>query len=90
MLFVGARVPDESAQKQDNPELKDLEKRRKFLMLLSVLAASSTYQAGISPPGGFWTDSKHGHQAGYPLFNDEFLHRYKAFFYFNQLLSWHP
>jgi len=31
-----------------------LEKRRKLLLLLAILAAGLTYQAGMSPPGGFW------------------------------------
>ncbi|CAN6164187.1 unnamed protein product [Urochloa humidicola] len=48
-------------------EGNDLEKRRKFLMLLAILAASITYQAGISPPGGFWSDNN-GHRAGDPVF----------------------
>ncbi|XBI08960.1 hypothetical protein VPH35_136617 [Triticum aestivum] len=61
-------------------EKKDLQKRRKFLMLLAILAASITYQTGISPPGGFWTN---GHRAGYPVFRDEFRSRYRVFFYFN-------
>ncbi|XBI37060.1 hypothetical protein VPH35_122476 [Triticum aestivum] len=61
-------------------EKKDLQKRRKFLMLLAILAASITYQTGISPPGGFWTN---GHRAGYPVFRDEFRNRYRVFFYFN-------
>ena len=84
LLFVCKRNSDESAQQMDdNPELKDLEKRRKFLVLLAVLAASCTYQAGINPPGGFWTDNNDGHRAGYPMFHDEFPHRYLVFFYFN-------
>ncbi|KAI4991873.1 hypothetical protein ZWY2020_040259 [Hordeum vulgare] len=37
-----------------------LEKRRKLLLLLAILAASLTYQAGMSPPGGFWQESKLG------------------------------
>ncbi|KAJ1259053.1 hypothetical protein BS78_10G123800 [Paspalum vaginatum] len=84
LLFVCTRTSDEPAQQiDDNPELKDLEKRRKFLLLLAVLAASSTYQAGINPPGGFWTDNNDGHRAGYPMFHDEFPRRFMVFFYLN-------
>ncbi|TVU03308.1 hypothetical protein EJB05_51155, partial [Eragrostis curvula] len=84
LLLVCKRTPDGSAPRMDdNPELKDLEKRRKFLVLIAVLAASSTYQAGINPPGGFWPDNKDGHQAGHPLFHDEFPRRYLVFFYLN-------
>jgi hypothetical protein len=76
ILFMCKRSPDGSAQQiDDTPELQYLEKRRKFLVLIAVLAASSTYQAGINPPGGFWT--------GHPLFHDEFPQRYMVFFYLN-------
>jgi hypothetical protein len=47
------------------------------------LAASSTYQVGINPPGDFWTDNKNGHRADHPLFHDEFPQRYMVFFYLN-------
>ncbi|KAG2611243.1 uncharacterized protein LOC120703346 [Panicum virgatum] len=60
----------------------DLEKQRKFLMLLAILAASITYQAGLSPSGGFWSDNN-GHRAGDPVFRDEFPRHYRVFFYFN-------
>jgi len=85
LLFVSRRSSDDGPAQEidDNPELKDLEKRRKFLVLLAVLAASSTYQAGINPPGGFWPDNNDGHRAGYPMFHDEFPRRYMAFFYLN-------
>ncbi|VAI73128.1 unnamed protein product [Triticum turgidum subsp. durum] len=72
-----------SSRPTDTPEDKDLRKRRKFLILLAILAASITYQTGISPPGGFWTDNENGHRAGYSVFRDEFRERYRVFFYFN-------
>ncbi|XP_066374884.1 uncharacterized protein [Miscanthus floridulus] len=85
LLFVSTRSSDDGLAQEidDNPELKDLEKRRKLLVLLAVLAASSTYQAGINPPGGFWPDNNDGHRAGYPMLHDEFPRRYMAFFYLN-------
>ncbi|CAN6197260.1 unnamed protein product [Urochloa humidicola] len=33
----------------------------KPMMLLGVLAASITYQAGLNPPGGVWQDNSNGH-----------------------------
>ncbi|RCV36426.1 hypothetical protein SETIT_7G318400v2 [Setaria italica] len=60
-----------------------LEKSRKLLLLLAILAASLTYQAGMSPPGGFWQENKTGHVVGNPVLNDNYPHRYLAFFYCN-------
>lgn len=51
-------------------------------MLLAILAASITYQAGLNPPGGFWSDDK-GHAAGNPVLGDINHQRYKIFFCFN-------
>ncbi|TVU50825.1 hypothetical protein EJB05_02216, partial [Eragrostis curvula] len=59
-----------------------LEKSRKLLLLLAILAASLTYQAGMSPPGGFWQENMSGH-VGDPVLNDNYRHRYLAFFYCN-------
>uniref|UniRef100_A0A453GK27 PGG domain-containing protein n=1 Tax=Aegilops tauschii subsp. strangulata TaxID=200361 RepID=A0A453GK27_AEGTS len=61
-----------------------LDKRRDMLLLLAILAATLTYQAGLTPPGGFWSaDDKFGHRAGFPVFLDNYPRRYSAFFYCN-------
>jgi hypothetical protein len=45
-------------------------------MVLAILAASVTYQAGLKPPGG-------GDDAGNPVLRKSDLARYRAFFYCN-------
>jgi hypothetical protein len=63
-----------------------VEKRRKRLLLFAVLAATITYQAGLTPPGGFLQDDdSYGHRAGDPVLLYNFPRRYKAFFYCNSL-----
>ncbi|KAF8673333.1 hypothetical protein HU200_048892 [Digitaria exilis] len=56
---------------------------RRYLVLLAILAASVTYQAGLVPPGGFWPDNKDGHAAGNPVLHDSNHRRYYIFFYCN-------
>ncbi|CAN6357586.1 unnamed protein product [Urochloa humidicola] len=69
---------------EEDEDLKwKLEKSRKLLLLLAILAASLTYQAGMSPPGGFWQENKIGYLVGNPVLNDNYPHRYLAFFYCN-------
>ncbi|XP_037451008.1 uncharacterized protein LOC119321424 [Triticum dicoccoides] len=71
----------------DHRDMKDdvLDKYREVLLLLAILAASITYQAGLTPPGGFWEmdDEQHGHHAGFSVLQDKYHRRYKAFFYCN-------
>ncbi|KAL5199322.1 hypothetical protein ABZP36_020525 [Zizania latifolia] len=57
--------------------------KRKYLMLLSILAASVTYQAGLSPPGGMWDGKVNGYNAGNPILHDKDRSRYHAFFHCN-------
>ncbi|TVU27016.1 hypothetical protein EJB05_29594, partial [Eragrostis curvula] len=71
----------ETVEEDENMEWK-LEKSRKLLLLLAILAASLTYQAGMSPPGGFWQENASGH-VGDPVLNDNYGRRYMVFFYFN-------
>ncbi|KAK1620712.1 hypothetical protein QYE76_026229 [Lolium multiflorum] len=63
-----------------------LEKRRKRLLLFAILAATITYQAGLTPPGGFLLqDDKLGHHAGDPVLLYNYPRRYNAFFYCNSV-----
>ncbi|CAN6334117.1 unnamed protein product [Urochloa humidicola] len=64
-------------------EREKLLAKRKYLMLLGILAASITYQAGLTPPGGVWQDNSGGHAAGDPVMYDNRRHQYLAFFYSN-------
>ncbi|CAM0901506.1 unnamed protein product [Alopecurus aequalis] len=67
-------------------QIELVDKRRKRLLLFAVLAATITYQAGLTPPGGFrlQDDGSSGHYAGDPVLNN-FPHRYTAFFYCNSV-----
>ncbi|PVH61392.1 hypothetical protein PAHAL_3G023100 [Panicum hallii] len=74
---------DLQAGEEDEDLEWKLEKSRKLLLLLAILAASLTYQAGMSPPGGFWQENKTGHAVGNPVLSDNYPRRFLAFFYCN-------
>jgi len=81
---------DPEAQKTDAPinmkasrYEKKLHAKRKYLMLLGILVAGITYQAGLAPPGGVWQTNDGGYEAGDPVMHDNRRHRYLAFFYSN-------
>ena len=60
-----------------------LEKRRKRLLLFAILAATITYQAGLTPPGGFLVNDDG--RAGDPVLHSNYPRRYTAFFYCNSV-----
>ncbi|WVZ89188.1 hypothetical protein U9M48_035621 [Paspalum notatum var. saurae] len=64
---------------------KKLHAKRKYLMLLGILVASVTYQAGLAPPGGAWQSSDGTHTAGDPVMHDNRRARYLVFFYSNSV-----
>jgi hypothetical protein len=72
-----------AAVDNNNNEEKRLHAKRKYLMLLGILAASVTYQAGLAPPGGSWQSNDTTHTAGDPVMHDNRRLRYLAFFYSN-------
>ncbi|VAI50828.1 unnamed protein product [Triticum turgidum subsp. durum] len=78
---------DHKDKKDTVQEHQLLEKRRKRLLLFAILAATITYQAGLTPPGGFLLqDDKLGrHHAGDPVLLDNYPRRYNAFFYCNSI-----
>ncbi|WVZ83817.1 hypothetical protein U9M48_030917 [Paspalum notatum var. saurae] len=79
----GTGEEEEQEQEQHEDMKWKLEKRRKLLLLLAILAAGLTYQAGMSPPGGFWQENQTGHVVGNPVLSDNYPRRYMAFFYCN-------
>ncbi|CAL4985329.1 unnamed protein product [Urochloa decumbens] len=78
----------EMEKKREDEELTKKKKKRihanrKYLMLLGILVASVTYQAGLGPPGGTWQSSGGGREAGDPVLHDNRRPRYLGFFYSN-------
>jgi hypothetical protein len=61
-------------------EEEELERKRSFLLVLATLAATVTYDAGLSPPGGFWSHDKGpDYLAGDPVLRNHYPRRFKAF-----------
>lgn len=80
LLYVTVLV-----RRTDTGYPRPLEKRHKRLLLVAILVATITYQAGLSPPGGFRRPHEDGRQAaaGAVLLLDKHPRRFWAFFYCN-------
>ncbi|KAL6909919.1 hypothetical protein ACP4OV_001578 [Aristida adscensionis] len=76
--------PDTNEQaSEEAPPKGILERMHKYLLLLAILAATVTYNAGLAPPGGVWPDDADGHIAGDPVLEAHYAVRYHVFFYCN-------
>uniref|UniRef100_A0A0E0LAL9 PGG domain-containing protein n=1 Tax=Oryza punctata TaxID=4537 RepID=A0A0E0LAL9_ORYPU len=83
LVYVVIHVVFFTLDQEGHDEDALLEKRRKRLLLFAILSATITYQAGLTPPSGFWQDDNDGHRAGEPVLFSNNPYRYKAFFYCN-------
>lgn len=75
-----AKNNDTSAANVHGYEREELDE---LLMLLATFAVTITYVAGLNPPGGFWGDTKDGHQMSDPVLQENYSRRYWAFYVCN-------
>lgn len=70
----------------DVTSVKELERRHNLLLILGILAVTVTYQAGMNPPGGVWSDNEHiTGMPGNPILQDTRPKRYDVFYYSNSV-----
>ncbi|XBH96702.1 hypothetical protein VPH35_087035 [Triticum aestivum] len=74
-------MPDAHNTNLVQQQYTDKHIKHKYMMLLAILTASLTYQAGLVPPGGTWAEST-AHVSPIGKTNLQYS-RYAAFFYCN-------
>uniref|UniRef100_A0A8I6Z1J9 PGG domain-containing protein n=1 Tax=Hordeum vulgare subsp. vulgare TaxID=112509 RepID=A0A8I6Z1J9_HORVV len=81
-------VPRQSGHSQTGADTsgKELERRRNLLLTIAIVAVTVTYQAGMNPPGGVWSDDKYATGTpGNPILQDTHPKRYDVFYYSNSV-----
>jgi hypothetical protein len=72
-IYVVIHIVFFTLDHNNNQEDAKLDNRHEVLLLLAILVAALTYQAGLTPPGGFWSaDDNLGHHAGFPVLLDNY------------------
>ncbi|KAF3320423.1 embryogenesis transmembrane protein [Carex littledalei] len=72
---------------RDSDDQEFFKEIRGGLMIVAILAAGSTYQAGLNPPGGIWQEDDPDRDivAGMSILHDRYFNRYQTFFYCNAI-----
>jgi hypothetical protein len=89
VIHITFFMPSSDGHDEDARITEIVERRRKRLLLFAILATTVTYQAGLTPPGGFYLQddgSANGGQRlglGDPVLLHNNPGRYHAFFYIN-------
>ncbi|XP_073359604.1 uncharacterized protein [Aegilops tauschii subsp. strangulata] len=87
LIYVIAHMTykDPGPEPEGYDAVKDLHDKRRMLLLIAILVTTLTYQAGLTPPGGFWLadDQGLGRRVGFPVLLNNYPRRYNIFFYCN-------